>query len=71
MGGFTPETSPPPPSVASNSKDEDDDDGDDDDSYDDDGGDVSSTAEMSTWHSYPLSLVTKMGSSFGYESGHF
>ena len=39
-----------------------DDDGDDDDASDND-GDASSTDEMSTSHSYPLSLVTKKGSS--------
>ena len=35
-------------------------------------GDASSsgTDEMSTWNFYPLSLVTKRGSSFGYESSH-
>ena len=50
--------------MASDSKDEvDDDDGDDDD----DDGDASSTDEMSTWHSYLLSLVTKRGSSFVWE----
>ena len=63
MGGFAPEASfPPPPPVASDSEDKDDDDGDDDD----DDGDASSTDEMSTWHSYPLSLMKKRGSSFGY-----
>ena len=31
---------------------------------DDDDGDASSTDEMSTWHFYPLSLVTKRESSF-------
>ena len=49
----------------SDSKDEDDDGGDDDDASDDDDRDASSTDEMSTWHSYSLSLVTKRGSSFG------
>ena len=41
-------------------------------SDDEDDGDASSPSddEMSTWHSYPLSLVTKKGSSFGYESSH-
>ena len=34
-------------------------------SDDEDDGDASSTDEMSTWHSYPLSLVTKRESSFG------
>ena len=57
--------------MASDFDDEDADDGDDDDALDDDDGDASSTDEMSTWHSYPLSFMTKMGSSFGYESGHF
>ena len=73
MGGFIPEASPPPPLVASDSEAEaeDDDDGDDDDaSDDDDDGDACSTDEMSTLHSYPLSLVTKRESSFGYESSH-
>ena len=67
MGGFAPEATPSPPSpVASDSEDEDDDDddGDDDDAPDDADGDASSTDEMSTRHSYPLSLVTKKGSSF-------
>ena len=73
IGGYAPEASPPPPPlVASNSEDEDDDDDDDDDedASDDDDGDASSTDEISTWHSYLLSLVTKRGSSFGYESSH-
>ena len=56
--------------MASNSKDKDDIDSGDDDASDDDDGDASSTDEMSTWHSYPLSFVTKMGNSFGYESSH-
>ena len=69
MGGFAPEvTLSPPPPVASEDEDEDANDGDDDDASDDDDGDASSTDEMSTWHSYPLSFVTKRGSSFGYES---
>ena len=51
------------------------DDADDDDataSDDEDDGDDSSPSndEMSTWHSYPLSLMTKNGSSFGYKSSH-
>ena len=65
MGGFAPEASPPPPLMASDSKDEDDDDSDNDDAFADNDGDASSTDEMSTRHSYPLSLVTKRGSSFG------
>ena len=71
MGGFAPEASPPPPPVASDSEDKDDDDSDDDDTFDyDDDGDASSTDEMSTGHFYPLSIVTKRGSSFGYESSY-
>ena len=71
MVGFAPEATPSPPSpIASNFEDEDDDDGDDDDASNDADGDASSTDEMSTWHYYPLSLVTKRGSSFGYESSH-
>ena len=71
IGRFASEASPPPSSpMASDSHDEDDDDGDDDDVSDDDDGDVSFTDEMSTWHSYPLSPVTKMRSSFRYESNH-
>ena len=47
-----------------------DDDGDDNNASFDDNRDASSTDEMSTWHSYHLLLVKKMGSSFGYESSH-
>ena len=67
MGGFVPEASPPPPSATSDISEDD-----DDTSEDDDGGDASSfgTDEMSTWHSNPLSFVTKSESSFGYESSH-
>ena len=61
MGGFAPKATPSPPFL-----DSDDDDGDDDDAFDD--GDASSTNEISTWYSYPLSLVTKNGSCFEYES---
>ena len=72
MGGFAPKASPPLPLVASNIEAEDDDDGDDDDaSNDDDDRDTSSIDKISTWHSYPLSLVTKRGNSFGYESSQF
>ena len=61
MGGFAPEaTLSPPPPMTSDSEDDDADDGDDNDASD----------EMSIWHSYPLSFVTKRGSSFGYESSH-
>ena len=58
MGGFAPKATPSPPSpVASDSED-----GDDDDDAD---GDASFSDEMSAWHSYLLSLVTKRGSSLG------
>ena len=71
MGGFAPEANPsPPPPVASDSEDKDDDDGDDDDALDDDDEDASSTDEMSTWHSYLLSFMTKRESGFRYESNH-
>ena len=71
MGDFTPEDTPsPPPPMASDSMDEDADDGDDDDTLDDDDGDASSTHEMFSRHSYPLSFMTKMGSIFGYVSSH-
>ena len=65
MGRFAPEATPSPPSIDSDS---DDDDGDDDDaSENDNDGDISSTDEMFTWYSYPLSLVTKKESSFVWE----
>ena len=52
MGGFALEPTPSlPPPVTSDSEDEDDDDSDDDDASNDSDGDVSSTDEMSTWHS--------------------
>ena len=67
MGEFAPEATPsPPPPVAFDSEDEDDDDGDDDNASDDGDGHASSTDKMSTWYSYPLSLMTKRGSSFGW-----
>ena len=68
-GGFIPEPSPPPPRADS----EDEDDDDDVTASEDDGdGDASSfgTDGMSSCHSYPLLLVTKRGSSFGYENSH-
>ena len=52
--------------MAFDSEDEDDDDGDDDNASDDGDGHASSTDKMSTWYSYPLSLMTKRGSSFGW-----
>ena len=69
MGRFALEASPPPPPPVAFDF-EDDDDGDDEDASNDDDGDASSTDEMSTWHSYTLSLVTTRESSFGYESSH-
>ena len=62
LGGFLESSSPP-----SNAPEDDDDSDNDDDGMD---GDASSSSsnEMSTWHSDPLSLVTKKESSFGYES---
>ena len=43
-----------------------------DDNDDDENGDANSsnTDRMSTCYSYPLSLMTKRGRSFGYESSH-
>ena len=62
-----------PSSIPKSSKAEDEDDDDDATaSEDDDDEDASSsnTNEVSTWHSYLLSRVTKRGSSFGYKSTH-
>ena len=72
MGGFAPEPTPSPPHPVASDSDVDDDDYDDDDDDDDasdDNGGASSIDEMSTWHS-TLSLMTKRGGSFGYESSH-
>ena len=49
---------------------EDDDDSDNDDDDADEDASSSSADEMFTWYSFPLSLVTKRGSSFGYERSH-
>ena len=72
ISSFAPEpTSSPSHPVASDSDaedDDDDDDGDDNEDSDDD-GDASSTDEIYLTL-YPLSLVTKRGNSFGYESSH-
>ena len=57
LGGFV--ESPSPPLEASEASEDDDEDRD---------ASSSDTNEMSTWRSYPLSLVTKSGSSFRYES---
>ena len=64
LDGFVESPSPPPEAS------EDDDDSDNDD--DDEDGDASSPSDdkMSTLDTYHLSLVTKRGSSFGYESSH-
>ena len=66
LGGFVESPFPPPKAF------EEDDDFDDDDDDDDDDGDASSFSanKMSTSYFYPLSLMTKRGSSFGYESNH-
>ena len=61
MGGFI--ASPPLTLEASEDEDNDDD-------AKDDGASSSSADDMSTWYTYPLSLMTKKGSSFGYESSH-
>ena len=67
IGGYTMPFTPVSPTDES--------DADDDDataSDDENDGDASSPNddEMSTWHFYPLSLMTKRGSSIGYESSH-
>ena len=68
MGGFV--ASPSPTLEAS--EDDDDDDDDVTTSNDEDDGNASSSSadEMSTWPSYPLSLMTKRRSNFDYESSH-
>ena len=71
MGGYTMRSTPMAPTNESDTDDVNDDD-DATASEDDADGDASSsgTDEMFTWYSYPLSLVTKRGSSFGYKSSH-
>ena len=66
LDGFVESPSPPPPPPPSEASEDDSDDDDDED------GDASFSSfdEISTWHSYPLSLVTKKESSFGYKSNH-
>ena len=59
--------SPFPSPEASKDKD---DDGDSDDDDDEDEDASSSSDEMIAWVTCPLSLMTKRGSSFGYESSH-
>ena len=60
MDGFTTYTSLSP----SASEDESDDGSSSDDVDEDDDASSPSDDEMSTWFTYPLSLMTKMGSSF-------
>ena len=60
MGGFTTYSSPSPPA----SKDESDDGFGNNDADEDDGASSPSDDKMSTWITYPLSLVKKKGSSF-------
>ena len=70
MGGYTMSSTLVAPVDESDADDANDDDTIDFD--DEDNGNASSPNddEMFTWHSYPLSLVTKRGSSFDYESSH-
>ena len=60
MGGFTAYTSPSPPA----SEDESDDGSGREEVDEDDGASSPSNDEMSTWFTYPLSLVTKRENSF-------
>ena len=60
MGGFTVASSPSPPAF----EDESDDGSSSDDADEDDNASLPSDDEMSTQFIYPLSLVTKWGSSF-------
>ena len=74
MGGYTvPSTlvaSANESDGSSSANDVDDDDATASDDKDDEDASSSSDDKMSSWHSYPLSLVTKRGSGFGYESSH-
>ena len=60
MGGFTVVSSPSPPT----SKDESDDGSDSDDADEDEDASSPNDDEITTWYTYPLSLVTKRESSF-------
>ena len=60
MGGFTVASSPSPPA----SKDESNDGSSINDADEDDSANSPSDDEMSTWYTYPLSFMTKRGSSF-------
>ena len=64
LGGF--EESPSPLPEASEDEDDDDDSNDDDD--EDEDANSSNDDTMTAWFTYPLSFMTKRGSSFGYES---
>ena len=71
IGGFI--ASPPPTLEASEDEDDNGDvdaDGNAFDDKDDRDASSSSVDKVSTCYTYPLSLVTKEGSSFGYESSH-
>ena len=70
MGGYTMPSTSVAPADESDADDADDDDATAFDDEDDDDASSPNDDEMSTWHSYPLSLMTKRGSSFGYESSH-
>ena len=61
MGGFIVAFSPSPLA----SEDEGDDDSNSDDADEDDGASLPSNDKMSTWFTYPLSLMVKRGSNFG------
>ena len=62
MGGYT------MPSILVALADESD--ADDADNEDDGNASSPNDDEMSIWHSYPFSLMTKRGSIFSYESSH-
>ena len=66
MGGFTASSSPSPPAL----EDESDDGSDSDDDAEDEDASSSRDDEMTTRVTFPLSFMTKRGSSFRYESSH-
>ena len=71
MGAYTMPSTPVAPADESDADDAADDD--DDVDYDDEDDGIASSPsddEMSTWHSYPLLLMTKRESGFDYESSH-
>ena len=61
MGGYTMPSTPVAPANESDANSDDEDDGD---------AISPNNDEMSIWHFYLLSLVTKRGSIFGYENSH-